>query len=570
MFAQKTISGVVSDAGEPLPGVSIIVKGTSIGGTTDFDGLYSINNLNPKDVLIFSYLGYKTLELTIGNRTTLNVSMENDAQQLDDVVVIGYGSASKSDLTASVTSVSAKDFDKQPLSRAEDALLGRTSGVQVIKNSGAPGADIKVRVRGLNSINGNNDPLLVVDGVIGGNLSSINTNDIKTFDILKDASATAIYGSRAANGVILITTKQGQVGPAKIDVNYFTSISTVPQTLDLVTPQQFADIVNTGISNPDDHISVFGDGVDYQDIYFQSAISNNLQLSASGKTGKTSFFVSGNYIDQEGIVFNSDYKRFSLRSNLKADLTDKLTVGLNLYGSREKSFNLISGGTSSDERGGITSIVTFNPTLPLRDEDGNFTKSSVYGSLLVNPYAVRHERFGDLIDNRFSANLNLSYDFNDNLNFTILGGGSVSGKSSEVYQGIPAGSNDQQSPTASFSSRNFSSYQISNILNWSKEFGEHSVKATGVYEIQELENRNRGFNAADYSIGGIRDGFNFAELAEAQSISADYNSSTLQSYLGRVQYDYNKRLYVTGAIRVDETSRFRKGNRTGGYFLQDL
>lgn len=563
-FAQSTITGVVSDADlQALPGVNIVVKGTSNGVSTNFEGEYSISKVASGDILVFSYIGYKTIEIKVGNQTKINVTLQADSQQLDDIVIIGYGSSSKRDLTSSVTSVTAKSFEKQPLFRAEDALQGRAAGVQVLKNSGAPGADIKVRVRGLSSINGNNDPLLVVDGIIGGNLASINTDDIKTFDILKDASATAIYGSRAANGVIFITTKQGQEGPSKINFNYFTSVSTLPKKLDLITPQQFADYVNEGFTNPADFISVTGNGVDYQDLFFQTAILNNVQLSASGKKGDISYFISGNYVDQEGIVFNTDYTRLSLRSNLKADLNDKLSLGLNIFGSREKAFNLMNGGTSTDQRGGVTGILNFDPTLPLRDADGNFTRSSIHGSGLVNPYAVQAERYGDLIDNRFNANLNLKYDFNDNLNFTTLVGASLSNRSSEVFQGIPAGTNDQEPPSAFFSSNNFGSYQLSNIIEWSKVYDKNSFKVTGVYEIQGQENRSRGFGANQYSIGGIQDGFNFLELANALTVNANYTPSTLQSYLGRVQYDFDKRLYITGAVRIDETSRFRRGNRTG-------
>ncbi|MEM9647904.1 MAG: TonB-dependent receptor [Bacteroidota bacterium] len=563
-YGQNTIEGTVTAALDnlPLPGVNVVVKGTNNGVSTNFDGEYSINVLQ-NETLVFSYIGYKTKEVIVGEETTINVSLEEDTQQLDAVVVIGYGSSNKKDLTTSVASVSSRDFEKQPLARAEDALLGRTAGVQVLKNSGAPGSDIRVRVRGLNSINGDNNPLVVIDGIIGGDLASINTNDIQTFDILKDASATAIYGSRGANGVILITTKQGQDGPAKIDINYFTSVSSVPNTIDLITPQQFADFVNEGISDPADFISVSGDGVDYQDIYFQTAIANNIQISASGKTGNTSYFLSGNLVDQEGIVFNSDYKRYTLRSNLKTDINDKFSVGLNLFASREDAFNLINGGTSTDERGGVTALLNFDPTLPLRDADGNFSLSSIHGTGLVNPYAVRAERFSDLIENSFNANLNLSYDINDNLNFTVLAGSIITNRASETFSGIPAGTDDLAPPNASFSSREIFTYQLSNILTWSKVFGKNSLKLTGVYELQGAETRTRGFNANQFTIDGIRDGFNFAELAANQTVNANFNQSSLQSYLTRAQYDYDKRLYLTGAIRVDATSRFREGNRTG-------
>jgi len=322
IYGQQTISGKVTTSdNEPLPGVNIIIKGTSVGVTSDFDGLYSIKNVASTDILVFSYISYKTIEKKVGNLKILNVVLESDTQLLDDIVIIGYGTSKKSDLTGSVSSISSKDFKRQPLTRVEDALQSRAAGVSVIRNTGAPGGNIKIRIRGSNSINGNNDPLVVIDGVVGGELSSLNPNDIQSIDVLKDASASAIYGSRGANGVVLVTTKKGKSGKPQVNVNYFTSISKVPKKINLLSPTEFATLAG---------ITVQGEGADYQDEYFKTAITNNMQVSASGKEGKLNYFLSGNLVDQEGIIINTGFKRYAIRSNLNTDLTDKLSIGLNI------------------------------------------------------------------------------------------------------------------------------------------------------------------------------------------------------------------------------------------------
>lgn len=551
VFAQtKIIQGTISGTeGDLLPGANIIEKGTSNGAVSDFDGNYTIN-VSDGATLMISFIGYEAKEVVVGDQTTINVIL-NASNTLDEVIVVGYGSQRKSDVTGAISSISSKDFEKQPLFRVEDALSGRASGVQVTKNSGAPGADIKVRIRGANSITSNNQPLIVIDGIIGGELKSVNPNDIQSMEILKDASASAIYGSRASNGVILITTKRGS-GKAKISVGLFTSISEIPDYIDVLSSQEFADI--NGISLTDG-------GANYQDEFFQTGITTDLQVSLSGNEGKVGYFISGSLVDQKGIAINSNYNRYSLRSNLNTNFSDKLSVGLNLYGSIEKSHNLINNGagTSTDRRGGLTSVLGWDPTLPVTDANGNYNLMSPYGVGLVNPIAVRRESDRNLTRNSISANLNISYKINDNLSFTVIGGIIQSNNILESYRGIPAGSSIlPPNAVGTFASR--ISLQNSNILTWTKEFGENSLKVSGIYEIQK--NVNRGFSSS----GGPMDipaNFFSIRLGTTPSVNANLAESAMQSWIARGEYNYNKNLFVTATIRADKSSKFRSDNQLG-------
>ncbi len=551
IFAQSiTLKGTIKDTdGMPLPAANILEKGTQNGAVSDFDGLYTINA--PKgSTLIFSFIGFTSKEIVVGNQTTLNVVLTG-ANTLDEVVIVGYGTTKKSDLTGSISSVGAKDFEKQPVFRVEDALQGRASGVQISKNSGAPGAAIKIRIRGANSISSNNQPLIVIDGIIGGELTGINTNDIESMEILKDASATAIYGSRGANGVILVTTKKGK-GEAKVNISYFTSISEVPDFIDVLKPQEFADIHG---------ITFDGNGENYQDRYFQTGITNNTQVSLSGSEGKIGYFISGNLVDQTGVTINSKYKRHSLRSNLNAKFNDKLSVSLKLAGSIEKSLNLVANGsrTSSDRRAGLTAVLGWDPTTPLRDKNGNYNLTSTNAVGLVNPIAVREQSDVNLTKNNLDANFTANYKINKHLTYTFVGGLLHRNRIIESYRGIPAGSSVELAKAGgSFGSS--LALQNSNILTWQKEFGKNNIKLTGIYEIQSTQ--NRGFSASSGPLT-IPGNFFSLRLGTTPGVNATLSENSMQSWIGRGEYNYNGELFITGTIRSDESSKFRKGNRTG-------
>ncbi len=571
-FGQQSVSGVVTDAedGSALIGVNVVVKGTTVGTTTDLDGGYSLQVPDANSILVFSYTGYAPQEIPVGTQGNINISLATASTLLDQVVVIGYGTVKKSDLTGSVSTVSAASFENQPLTRVEDALQGRAAGVTVAKANGQPGSNFKVRIRGVNSITGNNSPLVVVDGVQGGDLSTINPNDIETIDVLKDASATAIYGVRGSNGVIIITTKGGS-GEGRIDVDYFTTFSKVPEFLPTLqdNPADFARLenirrINTG-GNPnftDAEISALeaNGGTNYQREIFRTGISNNLQISASGSEGKLNYFLSGNYRNQEGIVINTGYKQLSLRSNLDAQVTDKVKVGLNIYatrGERKNDFSFAGNGQGSL----VAKALTWDPTTPIFDESGEYNRRSIKGIASLNDNVLRTLNESDArgIDEKLSSALNVNWNISNNLTYTLTAGTQLNNFNNQVYD-VEVG--DDFLPHTSFRNNKFTSYQLSNILTWHKEFGIHDVKLTGVQEYSNGKNIVNGYNANDLS---LPKGFFFGELAPnaGQTITNNFWERELSSFMLRAEYIFDQNLYVTATGRYDGTSVFRKDNRWG-------
>lgn len=568
VYAQQTITGMVTDENDgPVPGVNILLKGTTTGTQTDFDGNYTIE-ASEGDVLSFSYLGYATQDITVGNQTSINIKLQTDQQQLDEVIVIGYGTVKKKDVTGAVSRVTSKSFENQPLTRVDEALQGRAAGVTVAKANGAPGAGIKIRIRGVNSITGNNDPLVVIDGVLGGDLSTLNPNDIASMDVLKDASATAIYGVRGSNGVILVTTKRGS-GKGKINVDFFTSISKVPKLLPTLADNvgDFARIENirkTSIGqNPtftDAEITSLeaNGGTRYQDEVLRTGYSQNLQLSASGSEGKLRYFLSGNYRDEQGIVINTGYQQLSLRSNLEAQVSDRFKVGLNIYGSRgEKKNNFESFGNGQGSL--IAKALTWDPTTPVFDANGNYNRRSIKGiaSLNLNPVLTLNETQVSDVDERLSATLNANYRFTDNFSYTMVAGTQVNNYNVQRY----TVENSNDTPAANFNTFKFTSYQVSNILTWQKLFNDkHDIKLTGVQEYQNSKNINNSYNADNLL---LPNGFYFAETGAGFSIGNNFGERELASYMLRAEYILDNNLSITATGRYDGTSVFRPGKKWG-------
>ncbi|WP_282148692.1 SusC/RagA family TonB-linked outer membrane protein [Algibacter lectus] len=562
--AQQIISGTVVDqSGIGVPGANVLVKGTSKGAVTDFDGNFTIN-AKTTDVLEISFLGYIKQMVTVGNQTSIKVTMAEDSSQLDEVVVIGYGTARKSDLTGAVSQVSAKSFEKQPLTRVEDALSGRAAGVTVSKQGGAPGAAIKVRVRGVNSINQDNSPLVVIDGIIGGDLSTINPNDIATMDVLKDASATAIYGSRGANGVIMVTTKKGK-GKSKINVDYFTTISKVPEYLPVLGAADFARIENSrrirvggsGIFTDADISNLESTGgTDYQREIFQTGISNNIQLSASGSEGNMNYFLSGNYVNQDGIIKNTGYERYALRANINTNISDKLKVGLNIFTTRATTTNDIVD-LNRFQGSLVVKALTWDPTTPIFDANGNYNRFSLNALASLNQNPVEDINTADIqnINDRLNANFNLTYDITDNLSYTLLAGATTINSGTESYK------LDHPLNDVSFGNTKRTIHQISNVFTWSKVFADkHDVKATGVYEFSGFEDKWNAYNGNDLSLPL---GYYLGELAAARNFNNNFTKSSIESLMGRVEYNFDQKFFLTGTVRSDSSSKFREGKRNG-------
>ena len=328
----------------PLPGVNVVLKGnTSVGTITDIDGNFSLSV--PSDaVLTISYIGFVTQDVPVNGQTALNISLAEDNETLDEVVVIGYGTARKSDLTGSLSSVSSDSYENQNVTRIDEALQGRAAGIQISNTVGAPGGDVRIRIRGANSVLGDNSPLFVIDGFVGADFNLLNPNDIQSIEVLKDASSTAIYGSRGANGVVLVTTKSGNKD-GKVTVSYQGSVSISNQIkkYDMLSAGDYATIVNEydqamGVTNlkfTPDEIDEFyrTGGFDYNDGVFRTAISNQHQLSISGGTEKTQYRVSGNFLNMEGIVRESGFKRYTIRANVNTQVNKRLSFRFNANGT---------------------------------------------------------------------------------------------------------------------------------------------------------------------------------------------------------------------------------------------
>jgi len=569
--AQQTVTGTVTDELGPVAGANIVIQGTTNGTQTDFDGNFTIEAAST-DVLVISYLGYSTRNITVGNQSTINVQLAEDASQLDEVVVIGYGTARKSDVTGAVAKVTSKAFENQPLTRVEDALQGRAAGVTVA-GSGQPGAPMKVRIRGVNSITGNNDPLVVVDGVFGGDLRTINPNNIQSIEVLKDASALAIYGSRGSNGVILVTTKKGS-GKAKVSIDQFVSFSTVERRLETLSSAQFAQLENDDfIANPVNDpanapysaaaIANFeANPINYQDLIFQTGITNNTQLSVSGATDDNlRYFLSGNYIDQEGIQITAGYKRYSFRSNLSKDFGEKFSLAANVTLSRE-IVNNNQNSFNSGDGSGLLRATTWDPTAYVRDPDGNYILRSPREVANNNFNPIRRLELSD--DERTTDRLNLTlngkYNFTDNFSYTLIGSLSTLNANTEYFR-VEGDFEATGFTNIGYANFRSTSHQVSNILNWNKEFGKSNLDITGVYEFQGSRGLNNGYNVSDLNVGGLY----LADNSNAENFFNSGNQNAIQSYLGRLQYNYDSFLYLTGSVRVDESSRFAKDARTGTF-----
>lgn len=565
------ISGKVTDSnGTPLPGVSVVAKGTTNGSISNADGTYSIGNVKPGSVLVFSFVGMKSQDVSIGNKTVINVSLIEESIGIEEVVAIGYGVAKKNDLTGSVSSISSKNFEKQPIIRMEDALKGKVSGVQVQKPNGAPGSSMKIRIRGANSINGNNDPLYVIDGYIGADIASLNPNEIASINILKDASSTAIYGSRGANGVVLITTKTAKSGDAKIEFDSFYSVDKVSKTYKLLDGAQYMETVNArhaaiGIapqftSSEISAIRASG-GTNWQDEIYRSGSTQNYQLSFSGGTEKTQYYLSGNIADQEGIIINTNYKRYGLRTNINSKLRDNFDLAFTMYSTWEESKN---NYTQNGRNNAAGTALIFPPNIPVWDTTtNNYSISPSYGPIAGNP--VFQAKENNYESKRFQtlANLSLNYHLTKDLTLSVSGGARGFFYDNPTLQVASPGT-----PIANTEASHSNGYgwniQNTNMVTYNKKFAEkHSINATAIYEQQTSISRSNWAFATGFPTIAL--GYDNLALGATKRVSSGYENWAIQSYVGRFNYTYNDRYIFTATYRADGSSKF-KGKNQYGYF----
>ncbi|MHA7128738.1 SusC/RagA family TonB-linked outer membrane protein [Algoriphagus namhaensis] len=572
------VKGTVYDeSGSPLPGVTILVKGTTQGTTTDLDGQYSINS--PSDgVLVFSFIGYSSQEVTVGNQSVIDINLLPDLSELDEVIVVGYGTAKKSQLTGAISSVGNKEIQELPITDARQALQGRAAGVDVTQAGSKPGAAPQVRIRGRRSFNASNEPLFVVDGIpIVGGIEDINPQDITSMEVLKDASATAIYGSRGANGVVLITTKRGTSGKTVVSIDSYYGVNEELGRIEVFDGAQFAEYKREsrratgaypeGPSTPAADATIFepvelesialGRSTDYVGGLLRTGAIQSHQVGVSGGNEKTTFFVSGNFFKDKGVVINQDFTRYTFRINLDHKINDKFSIGTSTllsYSERNgENFNPLGGALQENPLG-----------VPF-DEDGNLIFLPTSDGLRTNPFAEivpgaqedltkRYRFFNSIYANWKIAN-GLTYRFVFGPDFNISRYGRFTGSQTNARRGGAA--------TGSVEEGFRFNYTLENILTYEKTFNtDHNLNVTLLQSVQQ-----DNFEETFVSVLGIpAESQRFHRLGDASQITGantDLVQWSLMSFMGRVNYGYKGKYLLTATIRADGSSRFGENNKYG-------
>lgn len=563
------ISGKVSSNGEPLPGVSVRLKGTTIGTTTGADGGYTLSVPENGGTLVFSFLGFVSMEKTFSNAGTVDVRLVEDISSLDEVLVVGYGTQTKSQVTGAISSVSAKEISELPITNAQQALQGRAAGVEVLSSGNRPGDGVNVRIRGRRSFNAGNDPLYVVDGIpLSGGINDINPQDIQSMEILKDASSTAIYGSRGANGVVIITTKKGAPGKTSINFDSYYGVSKPIDLYNIMNGEQYAEYKREsrraiGQYNDADPVNAdkllfetieleglaMGRSTDYQALIGQTGGIQNYQLGISGGSEKTRFSVSVNHFNDKGIQIGQDFNRDNFRVNLDQEINSKIKFGVSLLTSLNKQ-NIGSNPW------GIT--LRQNPLGIPYDNAGNLLFRTTSDGLLTNPLLEVQEN--SMIDEtrrtRIFASLFAEYKILDNLTYRLNFGPDYSVRRSGQFQ---ASLTNSRSSGTAFARNDYSqqfSYTVENILNYSKKFNKvHDLNITGLFSVQKQRNEFSSIRASglpyEYQLF-----YNLSSAPTIEGVDSDLNESGLLSYMGRINYGFKDKYLLTLTTRIDGSSKF--------------
>lgn len=579
------VTGTITDAttNEPLTGVNISIEGTTKGVISDVNGKYAIEVLEENATLVFSYIGYETLKIKVEGQSSLDVKLLPNITNLDEVIVVGYGSQKKSDLTGSISTVKEKDLVQLPVMRADQQLQGRAAGVVVTNTDGAPGGSTTVRIRGSNSITGGNSALIVIDGFQGGNLSAINPNEIESMEVLKDASATAIYGSRGANGVILVTTKKGKAGAPVLDYTYTFGLQSLGHKVDLMNAGEYAQIQNdyratqnrNGVptlpftQSQIDELLRKG-GTDWQDEIYHTAPLQMHQLSVSGGTERLKYFIAGGYYDQEGLIINTSFRRYTARSNIDLNVNKWLKAGLNVNVIKDKgNVPPFGEGTRYVDILGqvVNAVLRFDPITPVYDADGNFSRPpTTYGDSDVwNPVATTQGASNT--DNEMTTNVNSYLDFKlmEGLNLRITGAAGITYSGRKTYYSHITQNGEQSDGVGELTEASYLYLQNSNILTYDKTIRDrHHLIFTGVAEAQSYRDDGSYINAS----GFFSDATGISDLGQAHLInekSSYDNKRAINSFMGRINYGFDNKYLLTLSYRADGSSVFGANNKWG-YF----
>ena len=585
------VSGKVSDEnGEGLPGVNVLIKGTTLGTVTDVEGMYKLRAENENSILVFSSIGYVTQEIVVGNRQTIDVNMELDVTALDEIVVVGYGTQRREDLTGAIGSVSGEDLKKVFLTTPDQAMQGRVAGVQVRTTSHEPGGGISVQIRGTSSLSASSQPLYVIDGFPISNdyesvaaekgattpnqLNSIDPSSIESIEILKDASATAIYGSRATNGVVLITTKRGRTGPAQVDYSSTVSFQKVAKKFDLLNATEWGNLVNerddlNGVPHTfsDAQIAELGEGTDWQDLIYRTAITQRHMLSVAGGNENLRYMVSGNYTDQQGVIIESGLKRYASTVNLDANVSKKLTIGSNMTFSHTENQRTLDGTKSyANEPSMVVSIFYARPNVPAYDAEGNITKNGSGfpgGNGEDTPLWMAKSYQRDAKTIRMIGSVFANYEIMEGLNFKVRVGLDYSDFSNNTYYPIGSRIAGSTGGQATRTTQQLVNFLNENTLEYKKTFNQkHQLTALVGYTSQNEKNETA--TASAYGFPSDFYGYRNLGIASNPQPSTSYESKwVLLSYLGRVNYIFNDKYLFTATARYDGSSKFGINNKYG-------
>jgi TonB-linked SusC/RagA family outer membrane protein len=572
---------VSSEKGEPLAGVTVRLKNANAGTVTDGNGVFSLSVKQAAPVLVFSFTGYLVQEIPVNGRREINVTLAPDPKALGEVVVVGYGTQQKSNVTGAIASVKSAELKQTPVANVVQGLQGRVAGVQVTQNSSAPGGSVSMRIRGTNSINGSSEPLYVVDGVqlsnSGGineisSLSIVNPNDIESVEVLKDASSTAIYGARGANGVVLITTRRGKSGKTRVSYDAYYGVQQVTKKMKMMNAAEFGQLENEVYhTNVYENPASLGEGVDWQELIFRDAPIQSHQLSVSGGSEKTQFALSANYFDQQGVMISSGFKRYAFRLNFDHRVNDLLKVGTSLYTSYIINKTVPTGSTNIDA-GAVTGSILgaalgAPPTMQPYREDGTILPfgdqfNGRYREV-VNPLGLAQ------ILNRDKTSRTLANIYAE---FTPLKGLTYRANFNPV---ISSGLLDYYSPrsimntgdlvsgggTAKKENSNTVVLLHESVLTYQTRFDEHSLKFTGVFATQSNSSNSNTINASNFPNDATAN--EALQLAVDKTVSSTRNKDRLDSYMGRINYAFRDKYLLDLIARVDGASKFGANNKYG-------
>lgn len=573
LHAQKIVKGQIKDAdsGESLPGATVVVKGTSDGVITNLDGFFEITLSDDATALVISYIGFIKQEVSIIGKTTIEILMVPNSSLLNEVVIVGYGTEKKALLTGSIATVNSKQLANRPMPSIDGIMQGLATGVQVVQNSGTPGGEMSVRIRGLSSISGSSQPLYIIDGipVTTGNfaqigysgqgasaLSDLNPSDIENISILKDAASTSIYGARASNGIVLITTKRGKEQKSVVNVNFYSGVQRAWRRLDMLNSRQWMeyrnDLTASTVFTQEqmDNISI---DTDWQDEIFRIAPISNYEISTTGGSAKTKFFISGSLFSQDGILIGTDYKKLNARVNIDHKISDKVTIGSSIGLTYAKTNRVESDQTL---HGPLPNGISTPAIYSVYNADGSYNQNGPYSNAL----SIANEAINENFSHRTNSNAFINYYILPGLTFSSKIGVDFLNFREHAYESKKTVQGAKYNGLGFETYSNITNIVSNNIIKYLKEYKNHKVEFLAGYSIESYSTRSSFIRGQDFADDNLQ---YISSASTIVSASANASDAGLRSYFGRANYNYDNKYIVSVTGRFDSSTKFGDNNKTG-------